>query len=141
MYVTLVREETFTVRTQVHLPELNRRTSWGGEQGGASPLVHLRGTSLNTKHHSRLWGWPNTNETGPAPSGSYNLNGMIRHNTQTGARQGVASREQELEKDNPRAGPTGAKPWCPCLNYGGSGDGQRDLGWESGLGGDHGRLG
>ena len=48
MYVTLVREETFTVRTQVHLPELNRRTSWGGEQGGASPLVHLWGTSLNT---------------------------------------------------------------------------------------------
>lgn len=58
---------------------------------------------------TRLCDWSKTNEVRFASSRRYSLNGMIRHNTQTGAKVGGAMREQEIEKGNLGPEPRGGK--------------------------------
>lgn len=101
---------------------------------------------LVTRHHSRLCDLSDTNETRSVLSGNYGPNGMIKHDTQTGAKVGGATREKELAMWRWRRtiqglGPKRAKSWCPWLNYGDSECGWWEIGWESRLGLNNGELG
>lgn len=86
-------------------------------------LGYFAKRQLVTRHRSRLCDLPNANETRSGPSGNYGLNGMLIHDTQTGAKVESATREKESAmwrwgRTIQGLGPEGTKPWGPWLNYG-----------------------